>query len=127
MRDGYSSGVRAMGILLRTAHLFSMALFAGGIHLGVAAAAIRPWRAATVATGVGLLLVELSHGRGWVHQVKGVATIVHVGALALLAFGGMERTACTLALVIGAVGSHAPKAVRKFSLRYGRAVDGDGG
>jgi hypothetical protein len=123
MRDPYSSGARAMGILLRTAHLFSMALFAGGIHLGAAEASIRTWRIATVATGLGLLLVELSHGRSWIHQVRGVATVFHAGALALLAFGGMERTACTLALVIGAVGSHMPRAVRKFSLRYGRVVD----
>ncbi|HEY6002350.1 MAG TPA: hypothetical protein VIV57_05695 [Anaeromyxobacter sp.] len=127
MRDPYSSGARAIGIVLRTSHLFAMAIFLGGVHLGAAAASIRPWRLATVATGAVLLLAEMSHGRGWIHQVRGVAAAAHVGVLALLAFGGMERPACTLALVIGALGSHAPRSIRKFSLRYGRAADGERG
>jgi hypothetical protein len=123
MRDPYSSGARAIGILFRTSHLFAMAVFLGGVHLGAAAHSIRPWRLATVATGAALLLAEMSHGREWIHQVRGVAAVAHVGVLALLALGGMDRTTCTLALVIGAVGSHLPRSVRKFSLRYGRAVD----
>jgi hypothetical protein len=127
MRNRYASGARAIGILLRTSHLFAMALFLGGVHLGVADASIRPWRVAAVATGAALLLAEMSHGREWFHQVRGAAAAAHVAVLALLAFPGMERPACTLALVIGAVGSHAPRSVRKFSLRYGRALDVDGG
>lgn len=127
MRDPYASGARAIGILLRTSHLFAMAIFFGGVHLGAAAASIRPWRLATVATGAVLLLVEMSHGREWIHQVRGLSAAAHVGVLALLAFGGMERPACTLALVIGALGSHAPRSIRKFSPRHGRAADGERG
>jgi hypothetical protein len=127
MRDAYASSARAVGILLRTSHLFAMAILLGGVHLGAAAASLRPWRLATVATGAVLLLLEMSHGREWIHQVRGVAAAAHVGALALLAFGGMERAACTLAFVVGAVGSHAPRSIRKFSLRHGRAVDGERG
>jgi hypothetical protein len=127
MRDRYASGVRAVGILLRTSHLFAMALFLGGVHLGAAAAAIRPWRSATVATGAALLVVEMSHGREWFHQVRGLAAAGHVAVLALLAVAGMERPALALALVIGAVGSHAPRSIRKLSLRHARAVDGERG
>jgi hypothetical protein len=123
MLDPYSRGARAVGIVLRTAHLLAMALFLGGVHLDAAEPSIRPWRIATVATGVGLLAVEMSHGRAWIHQVRGLTAIAHVAVLGLLAFGGMGRTATALALVIGAVGSHLPRSVRKFSVRDGRVVD----
>ncbi len=126
MIDPYSGGARAVGIVLRTAHLFAMALFLGGIHLGGAEASIRAWRIFTVATGAALLLVEMSHGRQWIFQVRGLATVAHVAVLALLAVGGLDRTATTAALVIGAVGSHLPRSVRKFSVRHGRVVDGEG-
>jgi hypothetical protein len=114
---------RAVGIVLRTAHLFSMAVFLGGVHLDAAEAAIRVWRIAAVVTGIGLLGVEMSHARAWIHQVRGLTTVAHVAALGLLAFGGMGRTASALALVIGAVGSHLPRTIRKFSVRHGRVVD----
>lgn len=123
MRDPYSRGARAVGIVLRTAHLFAMALFVGGLQLDAAESVLRPWRIATVATGIGLLATEMSHGRAWIHQVRGLTAVAHVAVLALLAFGGMGRPASTLALVLGAVGSHLPRSVRKFSVRYGRVVD----
>lgn len=123
MRDPYSRGARAVGIVLRTAHLFAMALFVGGLHLDAAEPVLRPWRIATVVTGIGLLATEMSHGRAWIHQVRGLTAVAHVAVLALLAFGGMGRPASTLALVLGAVGSHLPRSIRKFSVRYGRVVD----
>ncbi len=123
MAGGYSSGARAIGILLRTAHLLAMAVFLGGLHLAAAEPSLRAWRAFTLATGAGLLVVEMSHGRHWPYQVRGMTTLAHVAVLALLAAGGMDRHAGTAALVIGAVGSHLPRSVRKFSLRHGRVVD----
>jgi hypothetical protein len=123
MLDPYSRAARAVGILVRTAHLFAMALFLGGLHLGAAEPALRTWRLATAATGVALLAVEMSHGRAWIHQVRGITAIAHVAVLGLLAFGGMGRAASTLALVLGAVGSHLPRSIRKFSVRHRRVVD----
>jgi hypothetical protein len=123
MAGGYPGAVRAIGIALRTAHLFAMAVFAGGVHLGAPAPSIAAWRTATIATGAALLVVELSHSRHWLYQVRGLAALAHVAALALLAYGGMDRSAVAVALVLGGVGSHVPKSVRKFSLRHRRVVD----
>jgi hypothetical protein len=123
MAGAYSTGARGIGVALRTAHLFAMALFVGGVHLGAAASSIATWRTSTVATGAALLLLEMSHGRHWLYQVRGLATLAHVAALALVALGGRDRTATALALVLGAVGSHVPRSVRKFSLRHGRVVE----
>jgi hypothetical protein len=116
-------GSRAVGIVLRTAHLLAMAVFVGGLQLDAAEPAIRAWRIATVATGIGLLAVEMSHGRAWIHQVRGLTAVAHVAVLGLLAFGGMGRPASAIALVIGAVGSHLPRSIRKYSVRDRRVLD----
>jgi hypothetical protein len=122
--DPYSRGARAVGIAFRTAHLFTMAVFVGGVFLAAPDAAVRPWRGLAVATGVALLASEVSHGaRTWIWQVRGLAVLAHVAVLALLAVGGADRAAAALAVVVGAAGSHAPKTVRKWSLRHGRVVD----
>jgi hypothetical protein len=114
--DPYSPGARAVGIALRTAHLFTMAVFVGGVWLGAADAALSPWRLAAVLTGFLLLASELSHGEGWLWQVRGLSTAAHVAALALLAVPDGSRAATALAVVLGAAGSHAPKAIRKRAL-----------
>jgi hypothetical protein len=123
MVDPYSRGARAIAIALRTAHLLTMALFVGGLFVATPDPSARTWRLLTVVTGAALLLSEASHGRHWLYQGRGVATLAHIGALGLLGVGGMERTACTAALVIGAIGSHMPRSLRKWSFRHRRVVD----
>jgi hypothetical protein len=123
--DPYAPVPRALGIVLRTAHLFAMAVFVGGVWTGAADAALGPWRVAAVLTGFLLLASELTHGGGWLWQVRGLSTIAHVAALALLAVPGQDRTATALAVVLGAAGSHAPKSIRKRSL-VGRGEPGTG-
>lgn len=119
----YSAGARAIAIALRTAHLFAMAVFLGGLQLASPDASLRTWRTLTVATGLALLASEASHGRHWIYQGRGVATLAHVGVLALLAVDGMGRSASTAALVIGALGSHMPGSFRKWSFRHRRIVE----
>lgn len=116
--DPYSPTARFVAIAFRTGHLFTMAVLVGGVWLGVPAADLAPWRTMTIGTGLLLLATELSHdGRAWPFQVAGLAVIAHVAALALLVVNG--RVATALALGVGAVGSHAPKWLRKWSLRDG--------
>jgi hypothetical protein len=119
-----SPWARAVGIALRTGHLAAMALLVGGLHFAAPDPALETWRALTVATGLGLLLVEVSHSRHWVYQGRGVVTLLHVGSLGLLlvpAAGG--RGAWVTALGLGAIGSHLPRALRKWSFRHRRVVD----
>jgi hypothetical protein len=114
---------RLVGVVLRTGHLFAMAVFVGGIWLGVAAEAVGPWRLLAIGTGLLLLASELTHeARDWPWQGRGLAAIAHVAALGLLGVDG--RVATALAVVLGAAGSHAPKAVRKWSLRGGAPEPG---
>jgi len=121
--DPYSSGARLVGVVLRTAHLLTMAVLVGGIFLAAPEAAVRPWATLAAVTGIGLLASEVSHGpRTWAYQVRGLAVVAHVAALVLVA-AGSGRAGAALALVIGAAGSHAPKSLRKWSFRHGRVVD----
>lgn len=114
---------RAVGILLRTAHLGAMAVLVGGVHFGVPAPALRAWALLTTATGVALLAAEASHSRHWPYQGRGLAAILHVGAVALVASEAAGRAALVPALALGAAGSHLPGAIRKWSLRHRRVVE----
>lgn len=116
--DPYAPLPRFLGIAARTAHLFTMGVFVGGVWLAAPAGAVEPWRTATIVTGLLLLVSEVSHDpRRWLWQAGGLAVLAHVAALGLVAANG--RLATALAVVIGAAGSHAPKWLRKWSVRGG--------
>jgi hypothetical protein len=120
--DPYAPLPRLLGVLARTAHLFAMAVLVGGIWVGAPRSVLTPWGVATIVTGLLLLASEVSHDpRAWPFQVGGLAVLAHVSAMGLMAVN--HRAATLLAVVIGAVGSHAPKRLRKWSLREGKAPD----
>jgi hypothetical protein len=76
---------------------------------------------ATIGTGLLLLASEVSHDpRAWPFQVCALAVLAHVAAMGLMAVN--HRAATALALAIGAAGSHAPKRIRKWSLRDAKAA-----
>ena len=110
-----------MGVALRTAHLLAMAVFVGAVFAG-GAESLRAWRWLAFATGAALLVTEVSHGRDWPWQGRGVATVAHVAVLGLLAVEGLERWALAAAVVVGSVGSHMPRSLRNWSFRHGRVV-----
>lgn len=124
MAEGARSGLaRTIDIVLRSAHLGCMAALSGGVLFDAAPSALRPWLVLTVITGAALLLSELSHSRHWVYQGRGLMVLAHVGALGLLSWNGVSRAGAAAALVIGAVGSHLPKSVRRWSVVHRRVVD----
>jgi hypothetical protein len=123
--ESFRSGrSRTIGIALRTAHLGAMAVLVGGVFFAAADPALHTWRALTAATGLALLLSEVSHSRHWAYQGRGVVTILHVASLGLLAVPPASgRAAMMAALALGAVGSHLPKSLRKWSFRHRRVVE----
>ncbi len=115
---------RAISIAVRTAHLGAMAVLVGGVHFAATDAALQPWRALTGATGLVLLVLEARHSRHWAYQARGVLTFLHLAAPALLLVPAVPaRAAILAALGLGAVGSHLPRAVRKWSFRHGCVVE----
>jgi hypothetical protein len=119
--DPYSGPARALNIALRTAHLGAMAVLSGGVAFGVPAASLQTATLLTVASGAALLLSEMRRGGGWLTEGRGILAIAHVGAAGALLAAGQDRAGAATALVIGAVGSHLPKSLRRWSLRGGSA------
>jgi hypothetical protein len=119
-----TGGARALAITARTAHIAAMAMLVGGLHFAATPEALRLWQAATGATGLVLLATEVSHSRHWIYQGRGLLTLAHLAAPALLLVGiGPGRAGTVAALVVGSVGSHLPRVVRKWSLRHRCVVD----
>jgi hypothetical protein len=118
-----SPGARALSIAARTAHLLATAVFLGGTWLAADDPALRAWWLLSAGTGAVLLFTEASHSRHWVYQGRGLATLLHLALLGLLAVDGAGRVATGAALAVGAVGSHLPRSLRKWSLRHGRVVE----
>jgi hypothetical protein len=112
---------RAIGIVLRTAHLGAMAALAGGAWSGTPVGDLRGAMLATGLSGLALTVSEAVHSRHWVYQGRGLFVLAHVGALGLV--GTWGSGALMGALVIGAVGSHLPKGLRGWSLRHRAVVD----
>ena len=112
---------RAIGIVLRTAHLAAMAVLSGGAWFGASTGELRGALVATAVSGLALVVSEASHSRHWVYQGRGLLVLAHVGAAGLV--GALGSTALLGALVIGAVGSHLPKGLRAWSLRHRAVVD----
>jgi hypothetical protein len=120
----YALGPRLAAVAFRAAHLGSMSMLVGGRWFAVPPPSLRLWQLLTALSGVALLLTELSHSRHWVYQGRGVTTVAHVAVLGLKYVAPALTIAATVAaLVIGAVGSHLPRSVRKWSFRHGRVLD----
>jgi hypothetical protein len=120
----WTAGARSFNIAARTAHIGAMALLVGGRIFAVDHGSLRPWHVLTSLTGLALLASEASHSRHWVYQVRGLIVLAHVGAFALVAIAPRwARPAIVAALVLGSIGSHLPKAVRKWSLRHRGVVE----
>ena len=113
--DPYAPLPRSIALAARSAHLLAMAGYLGGRLAGRDRGS--RWRLATTLTGAALLATEISHSRHWPTEGRGLMAIAHIG---LLPLGHVHPRAgvpvAIAALLVGAVGSHLPKSIRKWSL-----------
>ncbi len=111
------SAERLAGITIRTAHIAVTSVYLGGRVWGVPAEKLRLWRNLTTATGVALLISETRHSPNWAHQGRGLTTMAHIGALLPgHVWPQLAKAAPVAAMLIGSLGSHLPRAIRKWSL-----------
>jgi len=114
---------RLLDVGVRAAHLLAVGMYVGGIAWHAPAPKVRNWRALTIASGTALLVVEASASPHWPHQCRGLTTIAHAALLAPAHhWPGRAFPAAVTALLIGAVGSHLPRSVRKWSLLRRRVM-----
>lgn len=116
---------RAVSIALRTAHLTTFGLLLGGHAFGVEAGRLVPALWLTVASGLGLVAVEVyAAGPYWFVLGKGVMALAKLAVLAAVPFFWEQRLALLLlVIVIASVGSHMPARYRHYSLLHRRVIE----
>ena len=114
----YATAPRTVAIVARTTHILVTGIYLGGRMMNAPEESLRTWRRLTTLTGSVLLVTEVTHSpRNWAHQGRGMTTMAHVGVLTLGHLDSrLAKGAAVAALVIGSVGSHLPRTVRKWSV-----------
>ncbi len=119
-------GVRPLRTTLRTAHLLAFGALYGGHIYGIAADRLLPALLATVATGLGLMALEMYRTPVWPAQVRGLATFAKVALVLAVAVWWEARVwLLSAVIVIGAIVSHMPGRDRYYSPLYRRVVGGN--
>ncbi|GIX49356.1 MAG: hypothetical protein KatS3mg131_3567 [Candidatus Tectimicrobiota bacterium] len=114
---------RAISIALRTVHIAAFSLLLGGHAFAVPAARLLPWLYLSIASGAGLIALELYSSCKWLYQGKGVMVLAKLVLIAAVARFWEQRLWLLLAaLVLGSVGSHMPGRFRYYSLLHRRVI-----
>lgn len=116
--------IRALNITLRTAHIGAMGTLLGGHAFDVAPDRLLLALWLTVGTGLALAALETGGRISWLHEARGVMTLVKLGLLLVVLLAWTWRLPILLAVVVlGSVGSHMPRRYRHYSLLYRRVID----
>ena len=114
---------RGINIGLRTAHLMTSSILLGGHVFDVQPSRLFVYLLLTIASGSGLILLELSRSCRWIYLGKGLLVLVKLGLLVAAAVWWEHRVALLLLVVVVAtVGSHMPARFRYYSIIHGRVL-----
>jgi hypothetical protein len=115
--------VRAWNISVRTAHLATMGVLLGGHAFDVSKCRLLPWLLACAASGAALVALESGGRLLWLHQGRGLATLVKLLLVALIPFFWEARFPILLGVVaLAGVGSHMPACYRYYSVLRGEII-----
>jgi hypothetical protein len=115
---------RGLGITFRTAHLITSSILLGGHVFNAAPDRLILCLYLTIASGIGLIALELYRSCQWIYQGMGVMTEIKLALLiAAGAWWNARVPLLILVVVLGSVGSHMPARYRHYSLLHGRVLD----
>jgi len=78
----------------------------------------------TLASGAGLMLLELYRSCRWLYQLEGVMVALKLLLLVAAGIWWEQRLwLLLLVVVLGSVGSHMPARLRHYSIVHGRVLD----
>lgn len=104
---------RAVRIGLRALHILTAGTLLGGHIFAQPPDVLLPWLAGAVLTGILLLATDLHASCAFLLEARGVAVLVKLAVLGLVAVFPDAAVALLVAVVlIGAVSSHLPKRYR---------------
>jgi len=114
---------RWISIALRSAHLMTTGILLGGHVFDVSADRLILFLYLTIASGVGLVLLELYTSCRWIYLGKGAMVLLKIALLIAAGVWWDQRVVLLLLVVlIGSVGSHMPARFRYYSLIHGRVI-----
>jgi hypothetical protein len=114
---------RGINIALRSAHLMTFGILLGGHVFDIAPHRLILYLYLTVASGVGLIAVELYRSCRWIYLLKGVLVILKLMLLVAAGIWWDQRVALLLFVVLlGSVGSHLPARFRYYSVIHRRLL-----
>ncbi len=115
---------RGLNVALRTAHLITFGALLGGHVFDISGDRLVLYLYLTIASGVGLIVLELYRSCHWIYQGMGVLTEIKLGFLASAGvWWDMRVPLLILVVILGSVGSHMPARYRHYSLVHGRVLD----
>lgn len=98
-----------MNILLRTAHLATFGVLLGGHAFAVDPERLRPFLYATIASGAGMMVLELVATCRWLVTGAGLAVLVKLAVLLCVPLFWEHRVALlVVVIVIASVAAHMP-------------------
>lgn len=104
---------RALGLALRTAHLMTFGALLGGHLFDIDPTRLKPFLLATIASGVGLMALELASSCAWLFMGKGLAVLAKLVVLLMVPLFWDHRVALLLLTVaLASVSSHMPARFR---------------
>lgn len=108
---------RALNVACRTAHLAAFALLVGGHAWGVSAERLLSALWLTVASGLGLVALELAQTARWLLEARGLLVALKIALLLAIPWAWDYRVPILLTVVvIASVGAHMPGRFRHASL-----------
>jgi hypothetical protein len=114
---------RGINIALRTAHLMTSGILLGGHVFAISAERLILLLYLTIASGVGMVLLELYTSCRWIYLGKGAMVMLKVALLIAAGVWWEQRVVLLLLVVlVGSVGSHMPARFRYYSLIHGRVI-----
>jgi hypothetical protein len=115
---------RAWNIALRTVHLMTTSMFVGGYVFGASSVQLRPLLHVSIATGVGLALVETYPSLHFIFEGWGLFLLAKLALLHFVVTAQSHRIPIILAVVgLAGVGSHMPGKLRHYSVLERKVVD----
>jgi hypothetical protein len=103
----------------RTIHIGVTGILFGGHVFDVAAERLLIWLYLSIATGIGLIVIEAYPSCRWFYQGRGVAVLFKLVLLGIVPLLWDYRVAILSAvIVIASVGSHMPGRFRYYSLLH---------
>ncbi len=117
---------RPVQVVLRTVHVAAMALVLGGLAFDAPDARLHAAGVVTVASGVGLLAVELAKTGVFLYTGAGVASFLKLAFLGVgFAYPGARFELYFAATLVASVGSHMSSSWRHWSLLERRTLTRD--